>query len=187
MKIAARRVRAAVGVVVIAASLAACGGDSGGTGVATAGGKKGGSSASPSATATKDPQDAMLEFARCMRKNGVDMPDPGEGGAIRVQPGDESLDELKKAHEACKHLAGGGFAEPGDAGKLDPKMQERMLKYAKCMREQGVDMPDPGEHGLLQEKGADGVLDPNSETFKDAHKACGKYFVGVTDAEVSAP
>ena len=32
------------------------------------------------AKSDKDPEDAMLDFARCMREHGVDMPDPDTSG-----------------------------------------------------------------------------------------------------------
>jgi len=55
---------------------------------------------------------------------------------------------------------------------------------AKCMREHGVNMPDPDENGSItithDGKGAPGKggtinTDPDSPTFKAADKACRKY------------
>ena len=54
-------------------------------------------------------------------------------------------------------------------------MQETMLEFAACMREHGVDMPDPDLSGgggrMLFRAGADGV-DPQSPTFQKAQEAC---------------
>ena len=73
-------------VVLLALAGVACGGASGGDEVASATGSEG---SSKTATKKKDPQQAALDFARCMREHGVDVPDPqpGEGGMIKIGPG----------------------------------------------------------------------------------------------------
>ena len=65
---------------------AACGGSSDGGKVATLGGP-GDRAADGNAAGTKkkDPQQAALDFARCMRQHGVDMPDPKVDAQGRVQ------------------------------------------------------------------------------------------------------
>jgi hypothetical protein len=55
---------------------AACGGSPGGDGVATLGGDGANDQQTGSGSAKKDPQEAALDFAKCMREHGVDMPDP---------------------------------------------------------------------------------------------------------------
>jgi hypothetical protein len=52
------------------------------------------------------------------------------------------------------------------------------LKFAKCMREHGVDMPDPkpDQHGGLGfVAGANGAGGPSPEKMDTAEKACRKY------------
>ena len=56
----------------------------------------------------------------------------------------------------------------GDDGK-DP--QQQAIDFARCMREHGVDMPDPTGDGLLVRRG-EGGPDPESEEFQQAEKAC---------------
>ncbi len=175
----------ATAVVVLAAIvLAGCGGSAGADkGVATASGK------SDKSTATtvkkKDRQQSALEFARCMREHGVDMPDPtvGEDGLIKVGPADaggqpgQATPINEDALKACQHLLGEGLQD-GDAPKIDPEEQDRALKFAQCMREHGVDMPDPdfsgGGVGFKIIEG--GALDPSSPTFRDAQEACKQFF-----------
>ncbi len=169
--------------------LAACGGATGGSaasdGVAQAGDGSGsdpGASATPSAS--KDPEEAMLAFAKCMRENGVDMPAPNAGGGgglqFRVDPGeggggpDFASEEFQKAEAACReHLEGAGL-EPGGAGELSEEAEEAMLEFAKCMREQGIDMPDPDAKGLFRIEPDQG-FDPQSAKFREAREACEKY------------
>ncbi|WP_067824287.1 hypothetical protein [Actinomadura kijaniata] len=156
------RVRMLIVGVVALASVAACGGKKDGDGVASAGGPGKGASASPSLK----PEDARLKFAQCMRQNGVDMPDPsGERGVqIKSRKGDEGKTEaaMKKCQPILK--AGGEMPDIND-----PKMHDQMVRFAQCMRQNGVDMPDPkpGEGMRLRMKRGD-----NPATAEKAQKAC---------------
>ena len=73
-----RRTLVALGLgLALGLGAAACGGSPDGNGVATLGGDGAGDQQTGgSGTARKDPQEAALEFAKCMREHGVDMPDP---------------------------------------------------------------------------------------------------------------
>ncbi len=176
---------AALALCVLAA---ACGGSSGadadGGGVASAGN---GSKASGTGDGKKvDPQQAGLEFARCMREHGVDVPDPksGDDGMVLIGPGPadgeatlgaEPPAGFEEADKACRHHLKDLIRDGG--ATVDPKEQDRALKFAACMRDNGVDMPDPdfSKGGVQIEIGRDG-FDPTSETFKAAQKACGSLF-----------
>jgi hypothetical protein len=61
----------------------------------------------------------------------------------------------------------------GSADDAEANAQDAALEFAECMREHGVDMPDPqpGEGGFLFQGGANGI-DPSSERFQDASDAC---------------
>ncbi|MEC3981163.1 hypothetical protein [Amycolatopsis sp. H20-H5] len=91
--------------------------------------------------------DQARVFAKCMREHGVDMPDPkvspdGKGIAVQAMPAD-GMDEnkMKAADEACKKfLPNGGEMKPPSPEELD-----KLRKEAKCMREHGIDMPDPDQ------------------------------------------
>jgi hypothetical protein len=169
-------------VLALVLATAGCGGSGGGEGVASADGAK--SSSKAAAPKKKDPQQAGLDFARCMREHGVDVPDPqpGEGGFIRVGPGPADGGTLaepafdpafEEADKACRH-----FLEdliPHGAGPADPEEQDRALKFSQCMREHGVNMPDPEFQGGGISVKIEGV-DPTSESFKEAQKACGDLF-----------
>ena len=132
--------------------LAACGGGSGDTGT--------GDSAS---------ERAGLQFARCMRDHGVDIPDPGPQGQIRIQakPGDKS--KIDAAQKACGHFlrALARTASPADTQRI----QDAALKYARCMRAHGVDFPDPKFSGGGVQFGGKNV-NPNAPAFQAADKAC---------------
>ncbi len=184
-----RRARLLVpGLVSLALVLAACSGSSGdGAEVATAAdGKR-----TTSTTKKTDARQAGLDFARCMREHGVDMPDPtfddhgnvqlevGEldgggdgGGGGAVEQAGEMDATFREADKACRHHLAGVMGN-GPDGKPDAEMQDKALKFARCMRENGVtDFPDPdfSEGGMVR-IGGEG-MDPSSPTFQQAHKAC---------------
>jgi hypothetical protein len=172
-----RRTLVALGLgLMLGLGAAACGGSPDSGGVATLGGDGAGDQQTGgSGTARKDPQEAALEFAKCMREHGVDMPDPevDSQGRIRVTVragrGQADPKKLNEAQQACGHLMGGGGDGPG---KLDPKAQDAMLAFARCMREHGIDMPDPTGNGLLFNSKRGQGPDPSSSKFKEAERAC---------------
>lgn len=54
-------------------------------------------------------EQALLDFAECMREHGIDMPDRAAGGGVQIGPGEEGpsfdpfSDEFQSAREACEH------------------------------------------------------------------------------------
>jgi hypothetical protein len=136
--------------------------------------------ASGSAAPSISPEDAMLAFAKCMREHGVDMPDPvieANGGmSVTVGAAGKPMDVkvMEAANEACKDL----MPPPPDGASMQmtPEQQDAMLAFAKCMREHGVDMPDPefgtgGGPVIINGQGGDGIAF-DSPTFKAADEAC---------------
>ncbi|HEX2110236.1 MAG TPA: hypothetical protein VHF67_01670 [Gaiellaceae bacterium] len=181
---------ASVAGVVLAAlaltlALSACGGGGeGGAGneVASLGDSSSeGREGSQASDDAEDRREGALKFAQCMREHGIDHPDPDENGLFRIEP-EQGLDpqsaKFREASEACeKYLAEMG--PPPELSEEDRKnMQEQMLAFAKCMREQGIDMPDPkfdGEGGgFVFEFGAEG-FDPSDPKYREAEQACREY------------
>jgi hypothetical protein len=69
-----------------------------------------------------------------------------------------------------------------EAGGKKPKadVEAAALKFSRCMREHGIDMPDPkisSDGGQVLIAGAKGKakFNPESPAFKNAQKACQKY------------
>jgi hypothetical protein len=158
-----RRIAILAGVV-LALAVAACGSDNGPR-VATA---NGAAAAQPTPTATADRQEQLRAFTQCMRDNGVDMPDPDPNGSLD-RPGGLDLNDpaLKRALTACQAKLPNG----GEVPKLDPQQSDQYMRFAACMREHGVDLPDPGPDGTLPLGQAAGSLlgDPD---FQPALQAC---------------
>jgi hypothetical protein len=85
-------------------------------------------------------QEKGVKFAQCMRAHGVPhFPDPDTKGAANFGV-DVSPEVFTKAAEACKHLAPPGAL----SSKRTPKQQSDALRFAACVRRNGVkDFPDP--------------------------------------------
>ena len=146
----------------VAIGLSACGG-----------GDAGGAASAASA------EEAALKFARCMREQGIDFPDPGTGeeGFTQVgpAPGDEPRNEsrFRDAEKACAKYRD-AMRPPELSDEQESEMQEAALRHARCMREHGVDFPDPqfpDEGGAVVKIGQDGV-DPTTPRFRAAEEKC---------------
>jgi hypothetical protein len=134
--------------------------------------------ADPAASTKKQMRDAQLAFAKCMREHGVDMPDPqpGERGFQVVEPNGMSPRKAREAEQACrKYLDAIKPPELTDAQKKE--FQEAALAHARCMREHGIDFPDPtfGANGevRIELKGSGGPR-PDDPAFQAADAKCRK-------------
>lgn len=158
------RTLAALAVAATALGVSACGGD-------------------PSAAASSDRQaqtkQALLDYARCMRQHGVDMPDPqfsSNGGNVRISVGGRngkaSDQTMRTAQAACQHFQE-EIKPPNLSDQEKEQHRQEALAYSRCMREHGIDFPDP-------QFNADGGMKlslsqrvhPDSPAFKAADKAC---------------
>jgi hypothetical protein len=171
-----RRWRTRVGLVpglllVLALALAACGGGDKGDGVASLGGDQATPTTSPGGG---DFKQKALAYARCMRQHGIDMPDPkfdAQGRMAQQLPAGVGPDDpkFKAADQACKQ-----YAPSGEPEKPDPQLQQQMLAYARCMRQHGINLPDPKPGEGINVDGGKGV-NPNDPKFKAADQACQQY------------
>lgn len=163
----------AVPVTVLGVLLSAgCGGHSTNSGIASANGGKSQSTASPSPTASADKMQAALDFAKCMRAHGVDMPDPqANGGGIKLSGGDADKTKISAAQQACKQYLPNG----GEPPTLSPEQVTQARNFAACMRQHGVDFPDPDASGRFS---LGTGISPTDPTFKAASDACKSVYSG---------
>jgi hypothetical protein len=143
----------------------------------------GGGSAEDATAGTGDRRaefrEAALKFARCMREHGVDMPDPqpGEGGGITLGGpgmGPEDQPKMEAAQKACQKILE-SVRPPEMSEEQEQRFKDQALEFARCMREHGIDMPDPQFQGggRMTQRMENGI-DPNSQRFRDATEACGR-------------
>ncbi|GAA2104207.1 hypothetical protein GCM10009780_55400 [Actinomadura alba] len=163
-----RRLAVAVVLPAVLALTACGGGGEEGDGIASAGGG-GAKNAAASPSQSLSPEDAQLKFAQCMRENGVEMQDPGSDGRVRIQATGKAGDQgkMQAAMKKCRPYLEAGGKMPN---MQDPKVRDQFVKFAQCMRENGVDMPDPGPDGGLMIKGNPG--EGGRDKLEKAQKAC---------------
>lgn len=138
--------------------------------------------------AAVDQEQAMLDFAACMRDNGVDIEDPTVDADGNVQfggfrgAGDGTVDRetMQAAREACQgELDGVTLGFRGQAPD-QTELQDMFVEYAACMRENGYDMPDPdfssfgpgGDGQPGQGGGPFAQIDPDDPGFAAAQEVC---------------
>jgi hypothetical protein len=173
----------ALGTTVLAlAGAAACGRSPAHSGIASAGGT---GSASAHPTASVDPEEQARAFAQCMREHGVDMPDPetvggggsgSGGGGVRITVTGAPGAGMDAAMNACKDKLPNGGTPPS----MSPEQQEQLRAFAQCMRDHGVDMPDPDPNsgGLRISSSGGPAFGPDDPTFKAAQEACQEKLPG---------
>ena len=114
--------------------------------------------ASPSASAPTDPREAFVAYAACMREHGVDMPDPqvsDEGGgkfSVGFRPARAAPRPTRTSSRRPTRPAGrSSRTRSARASALSCRLRTRRScsSFARCMREHGIDMPDPGEGGVM--------------------------------------
>jgi hypothetical protein len=167
------------GLVAVAFALAACGsgGDNGSKVASISDPAK--PSEQQQAGDNRSDEDKMRDFTKCMRDHGVDLPEPssspkaggggpGGGGSpgIVIQGAGDNKEKIDSANEACRQLLPNG----GKPQKLDAKQLDEMRKMAQCMREHGINMPDPDPNNPGFGVGPDSGVDPDA--MDKAIKAC---------------
>jgi hypothetical protein len=156
----------ALGAILASLGLAACGGSGG--------------SASASKGSSASPADNALKFSKCMREHGIpNFPDPQiSGGSVRLQfkatSGQVSPQTMEAAQRACQRY------QAAEQQNLTPQQkverEEAVLKFAKCMREHGINLPNPSTSGggikIQRDPGPGAGVNPASPAFEAAQKAC---------------
>jgi hypothetical protein len=68
---------------------------------------------------TMDPQefDRMVKFAQCMRKHGIDVPDPKPGEGLQMMIKGGQKEKVEAAQEACKEFEPGAPKMSTDGGQ----------------------------------------------------------------------
>jgi hypothetical protein len=134
-----------------------------------------GSESSSGGTSRAEFQEAALRHAECMRRNGIDMPDPKPGQGLVLDSRDVDPQRLRRAEERCRrHLA--DLPAPELSEEDQREFRDRALRHARCMREQGIDFPDPrfGPGGRVTVELEDDVPvdDPR---FRAAEEKCRRH------------
>jgi hypothetical protein len=118
------------------------------------------------AASSLNPHDQEVKFAQCMRQHGVNMPDPKPGGGLTISARQGEKTKVDAAMKACQK-----YSPKGNLNPNDPRVRDHMLKVAQCLRQHGVNVPDPqpGEGGIkVRAEGG------NDSKIRQAMEACRK-------------
>lgn len=114
---------------------------------------------SKSGNSTSDQSRSRAAYEDCLRQHGAPAPTANANGTTI----NGSSSQFEQAQAACTSLAPPG-ATPPPAGVV----QQQALQWAQCMRQHGVNVPDPGtsdDNGPVN-------IDTTTPQFKDAQQAC---------------
>ena len=121
-------------------------------------------------------EEGVLDIAQCMREEGINFPDPTfdiDGNPQFDNLEIENEEEFESAFENCEDILRNALPEQFD---LDPEVEAALvdasLEFSQCMRDQGIDFPDPkpGEFGFFAFRDAD--IDFTSEAVQNAFEIC---------------
>jgi hypothetical protein len=130
---------AALALIALVALISGCGSSTPAQ-TSSTGSNTGSTSSTGTGSSSASEREKGVKFAECMRSNGVgDFPDPDANGefmyGVSVTPA-----VFTKAVDACKALQPPGAL----SGQRSPTQQSLALKFAQCVRTNGVvDFPDP--------------------------------------------
>jgi len=123
-------------------------------------------------------EEGVLSFAQCMREEGIDFPDPtfdadGNPNFQEFDLASENQEKFEVAFTNCEDILRNALPDEFD---LDPEVEAALidasLEFSQCMRDQGIDFPDPvpGEFGFFAFRDAN--VDFNSQEVQDAFEIC---------------
>lgn len=107
-------------------------------------------SSAPTSSAPGTYADWELDFTRCLRDQGIDIKDPDPVTGI-----DDSVsrdDAYLAASKLCGEKVGGPPTRTKSTADLK-KMREKSLEIAKCLRDHGINVNDPGPDQALAIEG----------------------------------
>ena len=150
---------------------------------ACAGPAAGGPAGDDGAPTVEEVRKAQLAWAACMREHDVDVPDPqvddqgrvtmrGPGGPGAAAPDRAVVEAAEKACEQHRE-----DVEPQLSEEDREELKTAALAHARCMREHGIDFPDPqfDDSGRVTQRLRRGEVDPDSAAFRAAEKACSAH------------
>ena len=147
-----------------------------------------------------DAEQAMMDLAACLREQGLDIEDPTVDADGNVQFGGfrgageggdpvADRDTMRAAMDACQDQLGDVVLGFGGRDFDPTEMEDTLVEYAACMRDNGYDIDDPdfssfgpgteSEPGDGPRGGPFGQIDQDDPDFIAANEACGDILGGL--------
>ena len=186
------RARSTVAVLAATLTLTACGGATTTEEIASLDQTEGSTTATTEASPEVSMEDGLIAFTECLREEGLDVGDPiaGPDGSLQMPPIEISgpapangapdhamFEEMEAVFAVCEPLLG-EMAFTGNQLPEFDEFEDLLLEYAGCMRDNGVEMPDPdfsSDGGVIVELG---IGDPTDPEFMAADEACRDILAG---------
>ncbi len=150
--------------------------------------------AGTSASAPASTEAELLAYVQCLRDQGVDIADPtvdadgnltlgGGGPGSGSGTGTPMIDHdaLLAAQDVCGEAPAGAF---GSAIRDTTEFQDAALAFVQCMRDEGIDVPDP-DFSTTSGPGGGGMLgdvDRTDPAVIAALETCQSDFAAARDA-----
>jgi hypothetical protein len=161
-------------VALAVGAAAACASSPSQDGIATAGGATPSRSAGPGGAFDAD------KWIKCLRQQGLTVDDPAPGEE-KPHIHDElaSPEQIRTAAEKCREF-NPNFGQPRPP--MTVAEQEQYRRFAQCMRDRGIDMPDdPGPAAPPTAPGGGRTV--SGQDFERALKECADLVPGVATTE----
>lgn len=113
-------------------ALAACGGSSSSGSNGSAGASNKGS----------QQETAQLKLTECLREHGVNIPDSANRAAAIQGLANVPQSTVQTAMSACRKYASGSSVSASSRAQ-GVQRREQVLSYARCLREHGLNVPEP--------------------------------------------
>ena len=140
--------------------------------------------ASEEASVEATDEEQVLAFAQCLRDEGLEVQDPtvAADGTVNIRDlfqgqaeGQGPPEGFRAAFDVCGDLIDGLQRAPG--GDVDQsELQDSLLEFAQCVRDNGYDMPDPDFSAGPGRPFGD--IDQSDPTFVAAQEACSDILDG---------
>ncbi len=185
--------------VALAVLAAGCGGSKSSSGVANLGTGTVAASTTPTTTTAvtrQDFQTAVLAYTKCLRSQGIQIADPnfsqgggggggaGGGGLFGGSAANRNDPKFRKAQAKCRPILAAVRPQFSPANRQ--AFQDAALKFAQCMRKNGVNVPDPNFSGGGGGPGAGGGglfgganIDRSDPKVQAAIQTCRSAFTGL--------
>jgi len=131
------------GIPAIALACVLVGCSDSGSGTNGGGTVSGDDTATTTTSATSD--DVLAQYAQCMRDNGVELPDPEPGNPGSLYVGvDKDSPAFTSANKVCGSILQGVVENrKNQSGEDQEEQHDKLLALAQCLRDHGVNVPDP--------------------------------------------